>query len=166
MRTDTAPTGSHTVAIETHGCKLNQADSSILAREFAKAGYRLVACDEPADVFVVNSCTVTHTADRKARHALRSARRRNPNATVVATGCYAERSHDELIQLQEVDLVIGNRDKAPLCSRWPSGLEMYLFPARWAPRRTGSVRTLPGPGQWSRYRRAAIRSAPTASFPR
>ena len=114
MLTNTTPTESFTVAIETHGCKLNQADSSLLAREFAKAGYRLVATDEPTDVFVVNSCTVTHTADRKARHALRSARRRNPNATVVATGCYAERSHDELLQLQEVDIVIGNRDKASL----------------------------------------------------
>ena len=114
MRTDTAPTNSSTVAIETHGCKLNQADSSLLAWEFAKAGYRLVSPDEPADIFVVNSCTVTHIADRKARHALRSARRRNSNATVVATGCYAERSPDELLELQEVDLVIGNRDKATL----------------------------------------------------
>ena len=114
MHTDTAPADNTTVAIETHGCKLNQADSSLLAWEFAKAGYRLVASDEPADIFVVNSCTVTHTADGKARHALRLARRRNPNATVVATGCYAERSQDDLLKLQEVDLVIGNRDKATL----------------------------------------------------
>ena len=114
MLTNTASNDSSTVAIETHGCKLNQADSSLLAEEFATAGYRLVSADEPADIFVVNSCTVTHTADRKARHALRAARRRNPNATVVATGCYAERSPDDLLKLQEVDLVIGNRDKATL----------------------------------------------------
>ena len=68
-----------TVAIETHGCKLNQADSSVLARDFVRAGFRVVAKDQPADVYLVNSCTVTHVADRKARQALRSARRRNPS---------------------------------------------------------------------------------------
>ena len=73
LLTNTASNDSSTVAIETHGCKLNQADSSLLAEEFATAGYRLVSADEPADIFVVNSCTVTHTADRKARHALRAA---------------------------------------------------------------------------------------------
>ena len=56
-----------TVAIETHGCKLNQADSSLLARQFIKAGYRPVLITEPSDVYVLNSCTVTHVADRKAR---------------------------------------------------------------------------------------------------
>ena len=81
-----------TVAIETHGCKLNQADSGVLASELTQAGFRLVGEDESADVYLVNTCTVTHVADRKARQALRAARRRNPNATVVATGCYAQRS--------------------------------------------------------------------------
>ena len=74
------------VAIETHGCKLNQADSSALAWRFVESGYRLVSADEPADVYILNSCTVTHVADRKARHALRAARRRNPETTIVATG--------------------------------------------------------------------------------
>ena len=103
-----------TVAIETHGCKLNQADSSVLARDFVRAGFRVVAKDQAADVYLVNSCTVTHVADRKARQALRSARRRNPEATIVATGCYAERDPDSLRALGEVDLVAGNRDKASL----------------------------------------------------
>ena len=80
------------VAIETHGCKLNQADSNLLALRFIESGYRLVGADESADVYVLNSCTVTHVADRKARHALRAARRRNPATTIVATGCYAQRS--------------------------------------------------------------------------
>ncbi len=103
-----------TVAIETHGCKLNQADSSALAWEFARAGFRLVAPEEPADVYVLNTCTVTHIADRKARHALRAARRRSPGATIVATGCYAQRAPQDLKAMEEVDLVIGNRDKATL----------------------------------------------------
>ena len=99
------------VAIETHGCKLNQADSSALAWRFVESGYRLVSTEEPADVYILNSCTVTHVADRKARHALRAARRRNPETTIVATGCYAQRSPEILRQLEEVDLVIGNTDK-------------------------------------------------------
>ncbi|MCH8108601.1 MAG: tRNA (N(6)-L-threonylcarbamoyladenosine(37)-C(2))-methylthiotransferase MtaB [Chloroflexi bacterium] len=103
-----------TVAIETHGCKLNQADSSVLARQFTEAGYRLVSADEPADVYIVNTCTVTHIADRKARHSLRAARRRNPDATIVVTGCYPQRSPDDLHQLKEVDIVTGNVDKASL----------------------------------------------------
>ena len=102
------------VAIETHGCKLNQADSGGLATEFADAGFDVVGEDTPVDVFVVNSCTVTHVADSKARRALRSARRRHPNATIVATGCYAQRSPETLRQLDEVDLVVGNTEKATL----------------------------------------------------
>ena len=103
-----------TLAIETHGCKLNQADSSALALEFARAGYRIVPDDGAADVYVLNTCTVTHVADRKARHALRAARRRNPNATIVATGCYPQRDPAPLSGMDEVDLVTGNSDKASL----------------------------------------------------
>ena len=105
---------SATFAIETHGCKLNQADTLVLAREFAEAGLTQVGEDEPADVYVVNSCTVTHVADRKARQSLRAARRRNPNATIVATGCYAQRSPAQLSAMAEIDLVFGNVDKARL----------------------------------------------------
>ena len=103
-----------TVAIETHGCKLNQADTSVLADEFARAGYRLVDADHPSDVFVLNSCTVTHVADRKARHSLRAARRRSPGGTIVAAGCYAERDSRALVGLEAVDLVVGNREKGSL----------------------------------------------------
>ncbi len=102
------------VAIETHGCKLNQADSGGLATEFAEAGYEVVGDAASVDVYVVNSCTVTHVADSKARQALRSARRRHPDATIVATGCYAQRSPETLRQLDEVDLVVGNTEKATL----------------------------------------------------
>lgn len=103
-----------TFAIETHGCKLNQADTLLLARQFVEAGFCQVSTDEPADVYVVNTCTVTHVADRKARHALRAARRRNLNATIVAAGCYPQRAPDDLHRLEEVDLVFGNTDKAAL----------------------------------------------------
>ena len=103
-----------TFAIETHGCKLNQSDALLLAREFTEAGLAQVREDEVADIYVVNSCTVTHVADRKARQSLRSARRRNPGATVIATGCYAERSPGVLKAMEEIDLVFGNVTKPRL----------------------------------------------------
>ena len=103
-----------TVAIHTHGCKLNQADSQALARRFREAGYRVVGPSAAADVVVLNSCTVTAAADAKARQYLRAARRRNPGAVVVATGCYAQRAPADIEALPEVSLVIGNTGKASL----------------------------------------------------
>ena len=107
-------TTPRTVAIHTHGCKLNQADSQALARRFREAGYRVVGSFDAADVVVLNTCTVTATADAKARQFLRAARRRNPKAVVVATGCYAQRVPGELEGLSEVSLVIGNTGKPSL----------------------------------------------------
>ena len=77
------------VAIHTHGCKLNQADSQILARQFQASGFTMVRSASQADVIVLNTCTVTANSDSKARQYLRRARRNNPDALVVATGCYA-----------------------------------------------------------------------------
>ena len=103
-----------TVAIETHGCKLNQADSAALAQEFARAGYVLVDSRRDADIIVLNTCTVTATADSKARQALRAAHRANPEAVVVAAGCYPERAEEDLRRIPEVSLVVGNRSKPEL----------------------------------------------------
>ena len=103
-----------TVAIETHGCKLNQADSAVLARQFAQSGYRLVDANADADIIIVNSCTVTATADAKARQALRAARRANPDAVVIAAGCYPQRAAAELRNMPEVSLVVGNQEKPEL----------------------------------------------------
>ena len=116
------------VAIETHGCKLNQADSQALAKEFSAAGFLVVSPDEQVDIFVLNSCTVTHVADRKARHSLRSARRRNPDATIVATGCYAERSPAELRKMNEIDIVMGNGSKRAIVQHLVDSLEPPIVP--------------------------------------
>ncbi len=110
----TVETNIGSVAIETHGCKLNQADSQALARRFVSAGYRVVSLADGPDVYVLNSCTVTHVADAKARQALRAARRRNPSMTVVATGCYAQRMPDQLRSIVGVDLVVGNFEKSQI----------------------------------------------------
>ena len=104
------------VVIHTHGCKLNQADSSVLARQFRQAGYRVVEDVAEADIFVLNTCTVTATADAKARQSLRAARRANPGAVVVAAGCYPQRAAEELTQMDAVSLVVGNDRKDGLAS--------------------------------------------------
>ena len=80
------------VALDSLGCKLNQAEIELLAKQFTDAGYKLVSPDDEADVYILNTCTVTHIADRKSRHWLRLTHRQNPDALLVATGCYAERA--------------------------------------------------------------------------
>ena len=105
-----------TVAILTLGCKLNQADSQALARELLAHGCRIVDRACPADAYVVNTCSVTHVADRKSRHLVRLARRLSPQATVVLAGCYAESAGPNLTQRLGADLVVANRDKASLAA--------------------------------------------------
>ncbi|MBI4312940.1 MAG: tRNA (N(6)-L-threonylcarbamoyladenosine(37)-C(2))-methylthiotransferase MtaB [Chloroflexi bacterium] len=105
------------VFLETHGCKLNQADTQSLLAQFMAAGYVLAGGPEAADVYVVNTCTVTHEADAKARQALRNARRANANALVVATGCYAQRDPSLEERIPSINLVLGNSQKDELVAR-------------------------------------------------
>ena len=103
-----------TVSIETLGCKLNQAESESLALRLAAMGYRLVSPSKAADVYILNTCTVTRIADRKSRYLLRLARRRNQDATIIAMGCYADRDAKELEKLKCLDSIISNSDKESL----------------------------------------------------
>ncbi len=102
------------IALDSIGCKLNQAEMQLLARQLADAGYKLVAPDDEADIYILNTCTVTHIADRKCRNWLRQARLRNPEALLVAIGCYSERARDELRRIEGVNLVLGNEQKSDL----------------------------------------------------
>jgi threonylcarbamoyladenosine tRNA methylthiotransferase MtaB len=99
------------VALDSLGCKLNQAEIQQLAQKFVEAGYRLVDSPEKADIYILNTCTVTHVADRKTRHLLRLAHRLNPSARLIAVGCYAHRAPQELATIDGVDLVLGNDRK-------------------------------------------------------
>jgi len=102
------------IALDFVGCKLNQAEVEHLARQFVEAGYKLVSPHEPFDVYVLNTCTVTHIADRKSRHLLRMAHRRNPKARLIVTGCYSQRARDELSRIEGVELIIDNDRKSNL----------------------------------------------------
>ncbi len=112
------------VAIQTHGCKLNQADSQVLVRQFQEAGFTMVKSAAQADVVVLNSCTVTANSDSKARQYLRRARRSNPDALVVATGCYAQRAKGDLSAMESVSLVLDNQDKPTLVATIANKLEV------------------------------------------
>jgi threonylcarbamoyladenosine tRNA methylthiotransferase MtaB len=102
------------VALTTLGCKLNQYDTEGLRERLEDAGMTTVGFEEPADVFIINSCTVTSRSDRDCRRLVRQARRRNPAAKIVVTGCYAQRRPQDLLALPEVDLVVGLQGRARL----------------------------------------------------
>ena len=112
-------TPSPRAAITTLGCKLNQYESEQIREQLARLGYDIVAFGDVADVYVVNSCTVTGRTDRDCRRLARKAKRQNPAATVVMAGCYAEVSREELREIPEIDLVLGNEDKVRLLELLP-----------------------------------------------
>ncbi len=106
------------VFIETLGCKLNQAESESIRRDLAAAGYRIASSVEEADVFLLNTCTVTHIADRKARQAARAAAKANPGIQTIITGCYAERDAESLLQLPGVAAVLYNETKGRMADEF------------------------------------------------
>lgn len=100
-----------TVAFATLGCKLNFSETSTIARSFEEKGFNRVNFKEKADVYVINTCSVTDTADKKGRTIIRQAAKLNPAAFIVVTGCYAQLKPEEASHINGVDLVIGANDK-------------------------------------------------------
>lgn len=99
------------IAFHTLGCKLNFSETSTLAREFRSLGYEITDFDEQADVYVIHTCTVTQTAEKKSRAAIYQAIRRNPQARIAVIGCYSELRAENLRKIEGVDIVLGNHDK-------------------------------------------------------
>ena len=97
-----------TVAFHTLGCKVNQYDTQAMRERFEQAGYRTTEFDGQADIYVVNTCTVTGTGDKKSMQIIRRCHRQNPQAQIVVTGCLAQRAADELT-LPGVRLVLGTQ---------------------------------------------------------
>jgi threonylcarbamoyladenosine tRNA methylthiotransferase MtaB len=105
-----------TVAFHTLGCKVNFYDTEAIWQLFQTAGYDQIDFEQTADVYVINTCTVTNTGDKKSRQMIRRAIRRNPEAIVAVTGCYAQTSPAELLAIPGVDLVIGTQDRDQIIS--------------------------------------------------
>jgi len=102
------------VAIANLGCKANQYDGTYMAALLARHGYQLVDFKQRAEVYLINSCTVTDAADADSRNLIRRAHRRNPDAMVVVTGCYAQTRPEEVAKVEGVNLILGNNQKSDL----------------------------------------------------
>lgn len=96
-----------TVAFVTLGCKLNFSETSTIAQQFIEAGYERVAQNKPADIYVINTCSVTEHADKKCRNFIRKLHKQNPLALIAVTGCYAQLKPQEIMQIEGVDIVVG-----------------------------------------------------------
>ncbi len=101
-------------AFYTLGCKVNYCETESLQALFEQAGYRITDFDAEADIYVINTCTVTGYSDHKSRKAIRRARRHSPDAIVVATGCYAQGAPDQVRKMEQADLIIGTQDRENL----------------------------------------------------
>ncbi len=108
------PLSETTFAVATLGCKVNQADSEAIGEQMASAGFVQRDFSEVADVYIVNTCTVTHLGDRSSRQLISQARRRHPDALLVVTGCYAELNPQAVAALPGVNIVVGNSGKDTL----------------------------------------------------
>lgn len=98
-------------AFYTLGCKVNQYETEAMAELFADSGYEIKEFTEVADVYVINTCSVTNMGDRKSRQIIRRAKKLNPNAVIAVTGCYAQTAPDEVLAIEGVNLVLGTKDR-------------------------------------------------------
>lgn len=98
-------------ALHNLGCKVNAYETRAMQEMLKENGYEIVPFEETADVYIINTCSVTNMADRKSRQMLHRAKKRNPDAVVVAAGCYVQAAGEELLKDAAVDLLIGNNEK-------------------------------------------------------
>ena len=108
---------SKKVNFHTLGCKLNFSESSTIARQFESGGFERVSPTEPADICIINSCSVTEHADKKCRNIIRKLHRRNPQAIIAVTGCYAQLKPYEIAAIEGVDIVLSNNNKGETYQR-------------------------------------------------
>jgi len=105
-----------TCAFKTLGCKVNQYETQALREDFIRLGYKEVAWGSEAEVYLINTCAVTRTAEQKSRHFIQQARRLNPESRIVVTGCFAEYSPDRIKNIKEVDYIFSNNAKRRIAS--------------------------------------------------
>ena len=111
-----------TVAFITLGCKVNQYETNAMTQQFIEKGYEVVDHTKEADIYIVNTCTVTNMSDRKSRQMLRRVKELNKKAIVVACGCYAQVAKEELEKIEEINLVLGNNEKKEIVEH----IEKYI----------------------------------------
>ena len=109
--TDNNTFNNKKVIFHTLGCKLNFAETSSIGKQLSEAGFVKAGTGETADICIINTCSVTDTADHKCRQAINRLHRRHPNALMIVTGCYAQLNPTEISEIQGVDLVLGANEK-------------------------------------------------------
>ena len=114
-------------SLHTLGCRLNQAETAIIAKSLQQAGYELVEFGEQADITVINTCTVTEQADSKCRQAVRKTIKKNPDTFIAVVGCYAQMAVDTIREIDGVDLIVGNEHKLKIID-YLDGLEKKESP--------------------------------------
>lgn len=110
------------VAFHNLGCKVNGYEMDFMQQLLQERGYHIVPFDKRADIYIINTCTVTNIADRKSRQMLHRAKKMNPDSVVVAVGCYVQAGREEALKDMSIDLAVGNNRKKDLVSI----LEEYL----------------------------------------
>ena len=118
------------VALYNLGCKVNSYEMDVMRQMLEEKGYRIVPFDEMADIYIINTCTVTNIADRKSRQMLHRARQRNPKAVVVAVGCYVQTGRETMEEDSSIDLAIGNNRKKDI---------VPILPEPWSATATASL---------------------------
>ncbi len=142
-------TATPTFAVATLGCKVNQADSEAIGEQMSAAGFAQRDFNDTADIYIVNTCTVTHMGDRSSRNMISQARRRRPDALLVVTGCYAELNPQAVAALPGVSLVVGNSGKGSLVeaieTKWreEGGTKLESATEHISPASMRSARRLP-----------------------
>ena len=121
------------VAFYTLGCKVNHYETQAMEELFRAAGYTVVPFDTVADVYIVNTCTVTQISDKKSRQMLSQAHRKNPHAVIAAVGCYAEVAKEEAAKLPGVSLVLGTDGRKQIVSYVEQAMHKPLIPELAAP---------------------------------
>lgn len=109
--------GKKKIAFYTLGCKLNFAETNAISRQFSKEKYDHIDFSEKADIYIINSCTVTETANKKSRQAIKKAIKSSPHAKIVVVGCYSQMKPEEIAKIQGVDLVLGTNEKFNILKR-------------------------------------------------
>lgn len=99
------------VGFHTLGCKVNQSETEAMTALFLQRGYQLGEFEQYCDVYVINTCTVTHAGDRKSRQMIRRAKHINPQAIVAVTGCYAQTSPENVAAIEDVDIILGTNKR-------------------------------------------------------
>ena len=102
------------VAFYTLGCKVNMYETNGMIQKFEANGYKIVNFNQFADIYIVNTCTVTSISDKKSRQFLRQAKKINPNAIIVAVGCYVQVAKEEISKIPEIDICLGTNEKSDI----------------------------------------------------